>query len=370
MTSSIFAKGKTVKENDKSLQGSIVYLEDNIDYIDNQIKYIDDNIIYLKDHIKYLDNQIKYLDDGIVYLEDHIKYLDESIKVVEVYDYGSQAYYDSINTFNILYSNIADVRDDLLKVGGVVVAATLVIGTAGGGGFLVPLLGLENGAALTVGTVAKVSASKFGTAILQSVSAGSISGACGYVVNYIKKGEVSSGEIVEWASEGVKWMAFFQEVEVLKGITNSVVSINTSDRPLQMLDGSSSSTTINAKNSGKLVKLEKVPRGVKASSARKIAHNIGIKVSDDGYPNFKPYAKGIFKSKTMLLGDSSSNSSDFVAADKTLGISRAFRQNHKLTWHHGEDGYTMYLVPTDLHNAYRHRGGASLIRQFNSILNR
>ena len=33
------------------------------------------------------------------------------------------------------------------------------------------------------------------------------------------------------------------------------------------------------------------------------------------------------------------------------------------TWHHVEDGRTMILIPTDLHDAYRHTGGALLIRE-------
>lgn len=33
------------------------------------------------------------------------------------------------------------------------------------------------------------------------------------------------------------------------------------------------------------------------------------------------------------------------------------------TWHHVEDGRTMLLVPSDLHSAVRHTGGASLIRK-------
>lgn len=33
------------------------------------------------------------------------------------------------------------------------------------------------------------------------------------------------------------------------------------------------------------------------------------------------------------------------------------------TWHHVEDGRTMLLVPSDLHGAVRHTGGASLIRK-------
>ena len=33
------------------------------------------------------------------------------------------------------------------------------------------------------------------------------------------------------------------------------------------------------------------------------------------------------------------------------------------TWHHVEDGKTMMLVPSDIHSAVRHTGGASLIKK-------
>jgi len=32
------------------------------------------------------------------------------------------------------------------------------------------------------------------------------------------------------------------------------------------------------------------------------------------------------------------------------------------TWHHVEDGKTMQLVPTDIHDTFPHIGGASVIR--------
>ncbi|MBN1126825.1 MAG: HNH endonuclease [Sedimentisphaerales bacterium] len=32
------------------------------------------------------------------------------------------------------------------------------------------------------------------------------------------------------------------------------------------------------------------------------------------------------------------------------------------TWHHVEDGVTMQLVPTDLHQAVRHTGGVAVIK--------
>ena len=33
------------------------------------------------------------------------------------------------------------------------------------------------------------------------------------------------------------------------------------------------------------------------------------------------------------------------------------------TWHHLEDGETLILIPTELHEAYRHTGGADLLRE-------
>ena len=33
------------------------------------------------------------------------------------------------------------------------------------------------------------------------------------------------------------------------------------------------------------------------------------------------------------------------------------------TWHHLEDGKTLILIPTELHDPYRHTGGAALIRE-------
>jgi len=35
---------------------------------------------------------------------------------------------------------------------------------------------------------------------------------------------------------------------------------------------------------------------------------------------------------------------------------------NRLTWHHNEDGITMELVPTDIHDAARHTGGVAIIK--------
>lgn len=59
-----------------------------------------------------------------------------------------------------------------------------------------------------------------------------------------------------------------------------------------------------------------------------------------------------------LVGDASS---DFK---KALEASKKYDKTPKgYTWHHVEDGKTLILIPTDLHDAVRHTGGAALIRK-------
>lgn len=59
-----------------------------------------------------------------------------------------------------------------------------------------------------------------------------------------------------------------------------------------------------------------------------------------------------------------------LTGDETDDIARANLIHHGTkssipgyTWHHLEDGKTLILIPTELHEAYRHTGGAALIRE-------
>ena len=36
-----------------------------------------------------------------------------------------------------------------------------------------------------------------------------------------------------------------------------------------------------------------------------------------------------------------------------------WKKPSNMTWHHHQDTRTMQLIPTDIHNAVRHSGGAS-----------
>jgi RHS repeat-associated protein len=82
----------------------------------------------------------------------------------------------------------------------------------------------------------------------------------------------------------------------------------------------------------------------------------GVKFKKTGYPNFSPYAK----IKVKVKGLKGNTGSDFTASNKAAGIKK---KPAGYTWHHVEDGKTMMLVPTDLHSAVKHTGGAALLRK-------
>ncbi len=98
----------------------------------------------------------------------------------------------------------------------------------------------------------------------------------------------------------------------------------------------------------------------------------GVDFTNEGFPNFKPYS---IKEVSFDIPSAASkaadkcltgvNSHDFAMANKAAGFSSTPKG---YTWHHSEDMKTMLLVPTDLHMAVRHTGGASLIRALLAVI--
>jgi hypothetical protein len=76
----------------------------------------------------------------------------------------------------------------------------------------------------------------------------------------------------------------------------------------------------------------------------------GVKFTKEGFPDFIPYAKV----RVKIDGLKGNTTSDFTAANRAAGLKQP---PSGYTWHHVEDGRTMMLVPTDLHQAVRHTGG-------------
>ena len=79
----------------------------------------------------------------------------------------------------------------------------------------------------------------------------------------------------------------------------------------------------------------------------------GVRFNRSGFPDFGPYAIKTVRFKKGFTGD---RGVDDAAAN------RLFKAPKGYTWHHHQDGHTMQLIPTDLHDAIRHGGGVAVIK--------
>ena len=86
----------------------------------------------------------------------------------------------------------------------------------------------------------------------------------------------------------------------------------------------------------------------------------GVPISKDGYPDFSKYAKHRDTKIDGMKGDST----DFTKANREAGLNKT---PDGYTWHHNENG-TMELVPTDVHGAVAHTGGASIARSAKEVI--
>ncbi len=93
--------------------------------------------------------------------------------------------------------------------------------------------------------------------------------------------------------------------------------------------------------------------------ANSIHTDSGVRFTPDGYPDFEPHA--IMR---VEINQSGNNTRDFRAANIEAGIGTSSRSHYSshpgYTWHHHQNGRSMLLVPTELHDAARHSGGASI----------
>jgi hypothetical protein len=91
----------------------------------------------------------------------------------------------------------------------------------------------------------------------------------------------------------------------------------------------------------------------------------------DGYPDFStakgPPGNPIVKDSVEIPDMQGKNSADFSAANQAMRDKHGsdWRKPEGYTWHHKEDGVTMELVRTDVHNkadsGAAHTGGASIV---------
>lgn len=88
----------------------------------------------------------------------------------------------------------------------------------------------------------------------------------------------------------------------------------------------------------------------------------------DGNPDFSDYtykANGVEGKVEIQLSPTGDRDADFKAARSAMAEqlgSKEFKEPKGWTWHHKEDGTTMELVPSDLHNNVPHSGGVSVAK--------
>ena len=116
-------------------------------------------------------------------------------------------------------------------------------------------------------------------------------------------------------------------------------------------------------NNGRLIRNHKYAG--KSVSVGKIAPKLAtkyrkpIKFNKYGYPNFSKYSKLDIKT-SKLTGN---HQKDVKIVEKIAKRKYPkWRKRVGYTWHHHQDGKTMQYVPTDLHSAIPHSGGASRLR--------
>ena len=115
-------------------------------------------------------------------------------------------------------------------------------------------------------------------------------------------------------------------------------------------------TIINIKYAGSIMD----PSNSDVAKAAYIKAKYGdIYMSRQGFPVFDDYA--IARVELPDLTGLNSGSDDIAKAN--LAHHGTTTSIPGYTWHHLEDGKTMILIPTELHEAYRHTGGADLLRE-------
>ncbi len=93
----------------------------------------------------------------------------------------------------------------------------------------------------------------------------------------------------------------------------------------------------------------------KLSPELQVKYPNGVVFKPSGHPDFSPYSV-----KTVPIKMTGDRPRDFKLANEAAGLRRT---PEGYTWHHVEDGTTMQLVPTDLHEAVRHSGGVSEVKR-------
>jgi hypothetical protein len=84
----------------------------------------------------------------------------------------------------------------------------------------------------------------------------------------------------------------------------------------------------------------------------------------NGYPDFSPYKyDGDLGESEVKIDMTGNNNADFKQANQQAGFGAGANDHPDgYTWHHNEDGTTMQLIQSDVHDAAPHTGGAASAR--------
>ena len=164
-----------------------------------------------------------------------------------------------------------------------------------------------------------------------------VSGLFSATISAFTGGDILDG-FLDGLAEGFMWGGIFVLAASIVSVVKNIIKSGSQLNGIRI---------INKKYAGKTYMLE----GELATKYPK-----GVKFTKEGFPDFKPYK---IKKVTVrnLEGDAYF---DFIKANKKA---KYISTPKCYTWHHVEDGKTMLLIPSDLHNAVKHTGGASLIRK-------
>jgi Toxin PAAR-like domain/A nuclease of the HNH/ENDO VII superfamily with conserved WHH len=80
-----------------------------------------------------------------------------------------------------------------------------------------------------------------------------------------------------------------------------------------------------------------------------------VTYNPNGYPDFSPHADKSVEISPMT----GKGTGDFTRANQAAGLPKT---PPGYTWHHVQDGKTMQLIPTKIHDQFPHTGGASIAR--------
>ena len=169
---------------------------------------------------------------------------------------------------------------------------------------------------------------------------------------------IAVGTIVPGAGPALKRLAngikvVSKDQKVLKHFANMEKAVE-AEAKFSRVKNVNGRKPINSQYAGDVYPLDKLPVKNKLGEQVRGSYPHSVPFDGNGFPDFARYAEKKFK-----MEFTGSRNKDFKIADKKAGITKAYREEHGLTWHHHQDGETMLLIPTKIHDAVRHTGGVA-----------